>query len=85
MQLNELQVQQLLSKRIQKRGTEKRVEVDRFKANAFYDKFNEDPKNQVSDLEFNKTIFGQVYQTFGKTNGEDFFIQKGRRLFNPTV
>ena len=72
---------ELLSKRIQKRGTEKRVEVDRFKANAFYDKFNEDPKNQVSDLEFNKTIFGQVYQTFGKTNGEDFFIQKGRRLF----
>ena len=32
-------------------------------------------------MEFNKTIFGQVYQIFGKTNGEDFFIQKGRRLF----
>jgi len=64
-----------------KRGTDRRVEVDRFKANTFYNKFNEDPKNQLSDLEFNKTIFGQVYQTFGKTNGEDFLIQKGRRLF----
>ena len=72
---------ELLSKRIQKRGTDKRVEVDRFKANIFYDKFNEDPKNQVPDLEFNKTIFGQVYQTFGKISGEDFFIQKGKRLF----
>ena len=72
---------ELLSKRILKRGTDRRVEVDRFKANTFYNKFNEDPKNQLSDLEFNKTIFGQVYQTFGKTNGEDFLIQKGRRLF----
>ena len=35
----------------------------------------------ISDLEFNKTIFGQVYQSFGKTKGEDFLIQKGRRLF----
>ena len=41
----------------------------------------EDPKNQISDLEFNKTIFGQVYQSFGKTKGEDFFIQKGKRIF----
>ena len=72
---------ELLSKRTQKRGTERRVEVDRFKANLFYDKFNEDPKKQIPDLEFNKTIFGQVYQSFGKTIGEDFFIQKGRRLF----
>ena len=73
---------ELLSKRIQKRGTEKRVEVDRFKANLFYDKFNnENPNNQISDLEFNKTIFGQVYQSFGKIKGEDFFIQKGKRLF----
>ena len=72
---------ELLSKKNLRRGTERRVEVDRFKANQFYDKFNEDPKNQVSDLEFNKTIFGQVYQSFGKTKGEDFLIQKGRRLF----
>ena len=72
---------ELLSKKTLKRGTERRVEVDRFKANQFYDKFNEDVKNQISDVEFNKTIFGQVYQSFGKTKGEDFFIQKGRRLF----
>ena len=71
----------LLSKCILKRGTERRVEVDRFKANNFYNTFNQDPKNQISDLEFNKTIFGQVYQSFGKTKGEDFLIQKGRRLF----
>ena len=72
---------QLLSKRVQKLGTDRRVEVDRFKANIFYDKFNDDTKNQISDLEFNQTIFGQVYQSFGKTKGEDFFIQKGKRLF----
>ena len=73
--------EELLSKKVPKRGTGRRAEVDRFKAKAFYDKFNEDPKNQIPDLEFNKTIFGQVYQTFGKTNGDEFFIQKGKRLF----
>ena len=72
---------ELLSKLTLKRGTERRVEVDRFKANIFYNQFNEDTKNQISDLEFNKTIFGQVYQSFGKTKGEDFLIQKGKRLF----
>ena len=72
---------ELLSKYNLKRGTERRVEVDRFKANMFYNNFNQDPKNRISDLEFNKTIFGQVYQSFGKTKGEDFLIQKGRRLF----
>ena len=73
--------EELLSKKVPKRGTGRRAEVDRFKAKAFYDKFNEDQKNQTPDLEFNKTIFGQVYQTFGKTNGDEFFIQKGKRLF----
>ena len=73
--------EELLSKKVPKRGTGRRAEVDRFKAKAFYDKFNEDQKNQTPDLEFNKTIFGQVYQTFGKTSGDEFFIQKGKRLF----
>ena len=71
---------ELMSKRTYRRGTERRVEVDRFKANNFYDKFNED-NNQIPDLEYKNTIFGQVFQIFGKTNGEEFFIQKGRRLF----
>ena len=73
--------EELLKKKVPKRGTGRRAEVDRFKAKAFYDKYNEDQKNQIPDLEFNKTIFGQVYQTFGKTNGDEFFIQKGKRLF----
>ena len=72
---------ELLSKLTLRRGTERRVEVDRFKANIFYNQFNEETKNQISDLEFNKTIFGQVYQSFGKTRGEEFLIQKGKRLF----
>ena len=73
--------EELLSKKVPKKGTGRRAEVDRFKAKAFYDKFNEDQKNQTPDLEFNKTIFGQVYQSFWKTSGEEFFIQKGKRLF----
>ena len=72
---------ELFSKLHRKHGSEKRVEVDRFKANMFYNKYNENPKNKVPDSELNQTIFGQVFQQFGKTKGEDFLIQKNYRLF----
>ena len=72
---------ELFSKLNRKRGTERRVEVDRFKANTFYDKFNENPKNRIPDLDLNQTIFGQVFKVFGNTKGEDFLIQRDRRLF----
>ena len=72
---------ELFSKLNRKRGTERRIEVDRFKANTFYDKFNENPKNRIPDLDLNQTIFGQVFKNFGNTKGEDFLLQKDRRLF----
>jgi hypothetical protein len=53
---------ELFSKLNRKRGGDYDIDVDRFKANKFYDKFNEDPKNKVPDIELNQTIFGQVFQ-----------------------
>ena len=38
---------ELFSKLNRKRGGDYDIDVDRFKANKFYDKFNEDPKNKV--------------------------------------
>ena len=72
---------ELLSKLDRRYGTERRVDVDRFKANIFYDNFNENPKNKIPDIDLNQTIFGQVYQGFGKTKNEDFFLRRGQRLF----
>ena len=73
--------EQSFSKLNKKHGTDRRVEVDRFKANIFYDKFNENLKNRIPDIELNQTIFGQVFQIFGKTKGEDFLIRNNNRLF----
>ena len=73
--------EQSFSKLNKKHGTDRRVEVDRFKANIFYDKFNENLKNRIPDIELNQTIFGQVFQKFGKTKGEDFLIRNNNRLF----
>ena len=72
---------ELFSKLNRKRGGDYDIDVDRFKANKFYDKFNEDPKNKVPDIELNQTIFGQVFQRLNDVNGENFLLQKDRRLF----
>ena len=72
---------ELFSKLPRKYGSGSRVEVDRFKANTFYDKFNENPKERIPDLELNQTIFGQVFQKFGKREGKEFLIKKNERLF----
>ena len=71
----------MFSKLRRKYGSDRRIEVDRFKSNIFYDKFNENPKNKIPDLELNQTIFGQVFHKFGHTKGEDFLIKKNDRLF----
>ena len=72
---------ELFSKLRRKYGSDRRIEVDRFKSNIFYDKFNENPKNKIPDLELNQTIFGQVFHKFGHMKGEDFLIKKNDRLF----
>ena len=72
---------ELFSKLNRKRGGDYDIDVDRFKANKFYDKFNEDPKNKVPDIELNQTIFGQVFQKLNDVRGENFLLQKDKRLF----
>ena len=72
---------ELFSKLNRKRGGDYDIDVDRFKANKFYDKFNEDPKNKVPDIELNQTIFGQVFQRLNDVRGENFLLQKDKRLF----
>ena len=40
----------LFSKLNRRRGGDYDIDVDRFKSNKFYDKFNEDPKNKFPIL-----------------------------------
>ena len=72
---------ELFSKLHRKYGTERRIEVDRFKANTFYDKFNESEKTRIPDLDLNQTIFGQVFQKFNNTRADEYLIHKDKRLF----
>ena len=72
---------ELFSKLTRRRGGDYDMDVDRFKANKFYDKFNEDPKNKVPDIELKETIFGQVFQRLNDVRGENFLLQKDKRLF----
>ena len=72
---------ELLSKLHFNSGREKRIDIDRFKANIFYDKYNENPKNKIPDIDLNQTIFGQIYQQAKKMKAEEFLISKNKRLF----
>ena len=63
-----------------KDGEIKTINVDRFKAKAFYDKFKENNK-KISDLELNETIFGQIFQEMKNVDSKEFFLEKGKRLF----
>ena len=59
---------------------QKSVNINRFKANQFYEKFNESSE-KIPDIELNETIFGQLFQNFKNTNGNQFLLQKNERLF----
>ena len=57
-----------------------KINIDRFKAKAFYDKYNENSEKS-SDKELNETIFGQLFHHFENINGRMFLKAKGERLF----
>ena len=50
------------------------IQIDRFKAMKFYEK-------KTPDIDFEETIFGQVYQKTKQMKPENFFMDKGGRLF----
>ena len=56
------------------------ITIDRFKANNFYEKFNESSE-KIPDIEFTETIFGQIFQNYKNTNGKKFILQKNERLY----
>ena len=56
------------------------LKIDRFKANEFYDKYNENSE-KIPDIELNQTIFGQLFKYFQNIKGEKFRIRKNGRLF----
>ena len=58
------------------------INVDRLKAKAFYDKYNENSK-KIKDIELKEIIFGQVFHSFekAKINENEFLLNKGDRLF----
>ena len=59
---------------------EAKIKIDRFKANEFYEKFNQNSE-KIPDVELNQTIFGQVFQKFGHREAKDFLLKKNERLF----
>ena len=60
------------------------INIDRIKAKSFIEKFNEDPL-KIIDYEINITIFGQVFNSLGKLQSKDFFVNKNERLFKVTL
>ena len=58
------------------------IDVDRFKASAFYDKYNENSV-KIKDIGLVETIFGQVFHFFEKVKIKDneFLLDKKARLF----
>ena len=58
----------------------KTIKVDRFKAKAFYTKYNESYQ-KFKDIELDETIFGQIFNLLKDRNSKEFFIEKNSRLF----
>ena len=58
--------------------------INRFKAKAFYDKFNENSE-KIPDIELNETVFGQLFQYFKNIHSKFFIKKKGERLFHVTL
>ena len=56
------------------------LKIDRFKANNFYDKCNENSE-KIPDVELKETIFGQLFNYFKTYSGEEFRIRKNSRFF----
>ena len=50
------------------------IQIDRFKAIKFYEK-------KTPDIKFEETVFGQVYQKTKTMKPENYFMDKGGRLF----
>ena len=57
------------------------INVDRYKATSFYDKYNENSE-KIPDIELNETIFGQVFHYFEFIESKKFLLNKNERLFN---
>ena len=57
-----------------------KIKIDRFKANEFFDKFNENSE-KIPDVELDQTIFGQLFHCCKNFQEEEFIIGKNRRLF----
>ena len=57
------------------------IKVDRFKANNFYDKYNENI-DKISDIELKETIFGQIFSQYKTIDGKTFILKKSERLFS---
>jgi hypothetical protein len=62
----------------------KEINIDRFKANNFYDKFNQSSE-KIPDIEFNETIFGQLFQNYKNSDGKEFILHKNDRLFHTNL
>ena len=58
----------------------KTIKVDRFKAKAFYDKYNESYK-KIKDFDLDETIFGQIFHLLKDKDSKEFFLEKNSRLF----
>ena len=71
---------ELLSELPRQNGELKSIKVDRFKAKAFYDKYNESNK-KVSDFELEETIFGQVFHSMEDVDSKQYFLGNNSRLF----
>ena len=56
------------------------LKVDRFKAKAFYTKYNESYQ-KIKDIELDETIFGQVFNSLKKKDSKEFLLEKNNRLF----
>ena len=59
----------------------KAININRHKAKAFYDKFNESSE-KLPDIELNETIFGQLFHYLEKIDGQFFLLKKTDKLFS---
>lgn len=78
--LRENRFNELLSEVARRNGEIKSIKVDRFKAKAFYDKYNESNK-KMPDFELEETIFGQVFHNMEDVDSKEYFLGNNSRLF----
>ena len=57
----------------------KNITIDRFvKANNFKEKYNE---KKIPDVRLKETVFGQLFHYYEQSDGKDFLLKEGERLF----